>query len=226
MDTVDERLHNTRVMIDFTSTIGIETFPTPLADTYTIDAHAVQLRHFMDGVQRWYERQFGLERVTADPHPLDDPEDIPWRIGRLAAAGPVEQAGLQYIGAFELTETGQISEEALALKGLLVLRKEQLCSDDRHTPTEIVEWDAFGYPGLGRALLRAGMKGVHSEDQVFADVSKPNKHAYRVYEHYGFRLDNRFGPILHGIFNTYHRRFHTNAADLQHRLGLAALEEA
>jgi len=237
------------LMIRFGENIGIVGIPqldghgnpTTLSEA-TLRRRAEQKSAFMDSVQRdFYVGKLGVTRFPGrDPYPADDPEDVPWRMGLILAAGHVQRTGLQYFGAFELTKSGQISQRTTAMLGIIVLgkprdeqtKKPLLCTPGNHTATEILEWDVQPrlegktnnqdrYQGLGGALLRAAMPFIHPADEVIADVMEPNTDAFTSYERYGFTLDTTIPPIEpdeDSIFDARQIRVHIPGTVLQERL--------
>jgi ribosomal protein S18 acetylase RimI-like enzyme len=190
---------------------------------HQLELRAKQLSQFMRRAQLAYAKNMGVARI--DPDPLPDPRnasEIAWRVGRLRESGQLQLAGLEYLAAYKLTQYRQPGSRLTSIQGLLVLGKpEGLCGPDGHKPTEIIEWNVDNgrqHKGLGRLLLRAGMDAVHPEDDVVLDVAEHNPAAIAIYEHYGFTRDESVAPVRHGVFDTQHLRYQTQAADLQARL--------
>lgn len=213
-------------MYYFTPRIGIERIAPPL-DPLTLRLRARQVSQFMVGVHQYYKWDLRLRHIDTDPPP--DPRNnalTEWRMGRLTASGQVEEDGLEFLAAFALRNDGTPVGRLDAIKALLVLDKpERLCGPNGHTPTRILEWDVDGAlrgQGLGRAILRAGVIGIHAEDPVILDVSKDNPDAIAVYEHYGFERDLTVPPQELGVFATQHLRYGTTAQALLGKLGVAS----
>ncbi|MET0779662.1 MAG: hypothetical protein ABWY71_02395 [Candidatus Saccharimonadales bacterium] len=81
--------------------IGIISIDPTVSEELLI-VRARQVSSFMRRVvQPYYEVDLGLTRIDTAPRPdpFDD-EHIRWRAGRMRPTGPVERAGLEFIGAF------------------------------------------------------------------------------------------------------------------------------
>ena len=191
-------------------TIGIERI-APWTEQ-KLQIRARQLSRFMAWVHDFYMRPeeeggLGLIRLENEDPPPGSPGDIDWRIPRLQKSGPVQEKGLEFIGAFALTQGMRISDADTALRGLLVVTKPDgvctlstLDSPTAHRPTEILELDSM-VPGLARLMLR--QVDIHPEDLVTLDVARGNDRAIGIYEHYGFRRTEA-DPIEYEVFNVEH----------------------
>lgn len=212
-------------MTAFSPDITIQTFPGPETTEAVREIRAIQNEYFMDAVQHWYVDELGLSRITPDPYPRKDPEDLPWRLERF------QKPNLQFIGAFRQAEDGAISADPRALVGLILLERHE----DGAT-TEIVEWDNLSrlkppkrsnpLRGLGKALLCEALQYIDPAQKIIAEVVATNRRAQAVYRHYGFRLEPEVPPFKQQdpIFDITHRRFYVNAGRLQRRLGVTALD--
>lgn len=151
------------------------------------------------------EGGMGLNRLD-NTDPPGSPGDVDWRVPRIQASGPVQEKRLEFIGAFDLTKSGHISDEDAALQGLLVLTKERVCARASaegpvdHQPTEIFELDSR-VPGVARLLLRQA--DIHPEDPVTLTVAEGNKPAIDIYHHYGFEFTGG-RPVEYGVFDVKH----------------------
>jgi hypothetical protein len=174
--------------------------------------------------EQFYMGKLGLMRISTDPLPLHDDTDLPWRIGRMQASGPIQEKGLEFFGAFEVDDNGAISSDDAALVALLVLRKPSgLCGPEGHSRTEILEWDSFGPRRLGRVLLRSAAAHIHPQDKVIADVVESNEDAIKLYERLGFTKGFLLPRDEDAIFDTQHIRYLTTGRDLRRVLGAGAV---
>lgn len=209
--------------------IGIERIDPGISDEL-VRVRARQITDFMRRVVHpYYEVELGCTFIDTDPRPNpDDSQHLEWRQRRVRASGPVQHTGLSYIGAFMLDGAGLPRIDDDAMVGMLVLAKpdfNQLCREDQHTPTEIIEFDVESAPGrlyrgigLGRELLRFGMADVHPEDQVRLMVADVNTNAQAVYANYGFEFTGERESLE--VFDVVHFEMTADGGQLRQRLGV------
>jgi predicted GNAT family N-acyltransferase len=208
--------------------IGTGTF-NPNVPPDVLRRRAEQMSEFMRRVVHFFfVEDLHVRHIDTDPPPApENGDEIIRRMDRFKASGLVEDTGLQYVLAMALNKKGTPSDDLVAIKGLLALKKPglQLCTGEEHTPTEILEFavapECRGRK-LGHFMLQQGLPYVHPEDQLVLDVPEPDYDTRTICEVYGFRYTGE-SPLQHGIYDVNHLPMAMPAGRLQERLGVTPL---
>ncbi len=175
----------------------------PDVDDATAELRAWQISHFMREEVHGpvYETEFGLPYISRDPDTgeLDPksgtPGDIPWRIDSMRQNHIVRADGSyrEYLVAMQLDKRGRVSNDRLAVAGLVVATKpDGLCAAESHKPTYIQEIDvarAWRGKGLAAHLLNL-LDTTHPDDpRISAEIYEGNLRSQEFFGKLGFVID-------------------------------------
>ncbi|HSD56367.1 MAG TPA: GNAT family N-acetyltransferase [Candidatus Saccharimonadales bacterium] len=166
---------------------------------------AGQVGNLMVEVQRYYTDDLGLVRIDTDDPPASMGDMLP-RFDRIHSSGELSTQRFSFTVARRIERgragaAGKPSEVMDGICSMVVLKKSQGCVQDRHTTTELYEFDtraAERGQGLGRSVLAYALGEVHPEDQLVLDVAESNTNAIDLYRKLGFSFTGQ--TFAHEIF--------------------------